>query len=68
MPPEKWPTVEWVINQGFEKSIILPVSNRKKECLIKGDLRYVYDNDACDSAAISMFYFVGDRSKLKLER
>ena len=68
VPPEKWPTVEWVINQGFEKSIILPVSSRKKECLIKGDLRYVYDNDACDSAAISMFYFVGDRSKLKLER
>lgn len=68
VPPEKWPTVEWVMSQGFEKSIILPVSNRKKECLIKGDLRFVYDNDACDSAGISMYYFVGDRSKLKLER
>ena len=25
----------------------------------------MYDNDACDSSAISMFIFVGDKKKLK---
>ena len=29
--------------------------------------RYMYDNDACDSSAISMFCFVGNKEKLKQE-
>ena len=66
---EKWPTVQWVINQGFESSILQKVEGRKtKGTFTKDGQKYMYNNDAADSAGISMFGFVGDKSKLKIEK
>lgn len=68
VPREKYPTVEWCIKQGFEDSVLRTVKGRKKKgTFIRDGIRYMYDNDACDSSAISMFYFVGDKEKLKQE-
>lgn len=68
VPEEKYPTVEWCIEQGFENSVLRTVKGRKKKgTFTRNGIRYMYDNDACDSSAISMFYFVGDKEKLKQE-
>lgn len=69
VPPEKWPTLEWLIRQGFEESVKLEIEGRRTKgtFLSKDGRRYEYDNDAADSAAIAMFPWVGDKSKLKLE-
>lgn len=68
VPKEKYPTVEWCIEQGFENSVLRTVKGRKvKGTFVRNGIRYMYDNDACDSSAISMFYFVGDKEKLKQE-
>lgn len=68
VPKEKYPTVEWCIEQGFEDSVLRTVKGRKiKGTFVRNGIRYMYDNDACDSSAISMFYFVGDKEKLKQE-
>lgn len=68
VPKEKYPTVEWCIEHGFEKSVLRTVKGRKKKgTFTRNGIRYMYDNDACDSSAISMFYFVGDKEKLKQE-
>lgn len=69
VPNEKWPTVLWCICKGFEKDILIEVQGRReKGTFIKDKKKYEYDNDAADSAAISQFYFVGDKSKLKTEK
>lgn len=70
VPDEKWPTVQWVISKGFVDSIIMDISNSKKVkgTFIEGGKKYMYNNDAADSAGISMFWFVGDHEKLKMER
>lgn len=68
VPKEKYPTVEWCIEHGFENSVLRTVKGRKKKgTFTRNGIRYMYDNDACDSSAISMFYFVGDKEKLKQE-
>ena len=67
---EKWPTVKWCISKGFRDSILIDVTGSRK---VRGTFtdtygkKYMYNDDAADSAAISMFYFVGDRDKLKEE-
>lgn len=68
VPKEKYHTVEWCIKQGFENSVLRTVKGRKvKGTFTRNGIRYMYDNDACDSSAISMFYFVGNKEKLKQE-
>lgn len=69
VPEEKWPTVHWLLKQGWENSIIVPVEGRKtKGTFIRQGKKYMYNNDAADSAGIAMFGFVGDKDKLKEER
>ena len=69
VPDEKWPTVKWCINKGFKSSILKEVKGRReKGTFVRIGIKYEYDNDASDSAAISQFYFVGDKSKLNLEK
>lgn len=69
VPEEKWPTVRWLIKQGWEDSILIPVEGRKtKGTFIRDGQKYMYNNDAADSAGIAMFGFVGDKDKLQLER
>lgn len=68
VPPEKWPTVRWCIRQGFESSILVPITGRKtKGTFVRNGQRYQYNDDASDSAAIAMFGIVGDPQKLKEE-
>lgn len=69
VPEEKWPTVKWLIKQGWEESILMPIDSRKtKGTFIRDGQKYMYNNDAADSAGIAMFGFIGDNDKLQLER
>lgn len=70
VPEEKWPTIEWLISKGFEESILVCMEGTKKQngIFYKDGKKYMYNNDAADSAGISMFWFVGDRKKLEEER
>lgn len=70
VPPEKWPTVRWVCRCGMEHKILLPIQNPKKRngVFVRDGQRYQYNHDAADSAGIAMYWFKGDRSKLKLAR
>lgn len=68
VPEEKWPTVEWLINKDFEDSILEKVEGRRnKGTFIRDNQKWEYNNDAADSAAISVFGFIGDSNKLKEE-
>lgn len=69
VPDEKWPTVLWCIDKGFEDSILIDMSESRRDVgtFVKDGKKLMYNNDASDSAAISMYYFVGDRGKLKVE-
>lgn len=70
VPEEKWPTVEWLINQGWEESILKEVKNKRKNkgTFVRDGIKYSYDNDAADSAGIAMFGFLGEKDKLKEEK
>lgn len=69
VPEEKWPTVEWLINQGWEDNILIPIEGRKtKGTFVRNGQKYMYNNDAADSAGIAMFGFLGGHDKLQLER
>ena len=69
VPEEKWPTIKWLLDQGWENSILIPINGRKtKGTFIRDGKKYMYNNDAADSAGIAIFGFVGDQEKLQLER
>lgn len=69
VPPEKWPTVKWVIEKGFESCILMEIFGRKtKGTFVKNEQKFMYNNDAADSAGIAMFGFIGDPSKLQKEK
>lgn len=69
VPNEKWPTVQWCLKNGWEDNILLEITNRQtKGTFIRNGKKYMYNNDAADSAGIAMFGFVGDFSKLKEEK
>lgn len=69
VPEEKWPTVRWLLDQGWESSLLIPIEGRKtKGTFIRDGQKYMYNNDAADSAGIAMFGFVGEQNKLQLER
>ncbi len=68
VPDKKWPTVRWCCKSGFRADILHEVKGRRqKGTFMKGGRKFEFDDDAADSAAISMFWFVGDKSKLKQE-
>lgn len=69
VPEEKWPTVKWVIRKGFKDSILREITGKKKKgTFVRNNTKYMFDNDAADSCGIAMFWFIGDKSKLKLEK
>ena len=70
VPEEKWPTIQWLIDQGFERKILIDVTNTRKNkgTFKRNGKKYMYNNDAADSAGIAMFGVVGDKTKLQLER
>lgn len=60
--PEKWPTICWLKNKGYEKYLLVEVSNRKKKGIfIKNGKRYTYNDDAADSACIALYGFLPDK-------
>lgn len=69
VPDEKWPTVQWVISQGWEEDILIDMTDTRKTkgTFFIGERKFMYNNDAADSAGIAMFGFVGDYAKLLLE-
>ncbi len=69
VPDEKWPTVRWLLKQGWESSILIKIEGRKtKGTFIRDGQKYMYNNDAADSAGIAMFGFKGDPEKLQEEK
>lgn len=69
VPEEKWPTVRWLLKQGWEDNILIPIEGRKtKGTFIRDGQKYMYNNDAADSAGIAMFGFIGDQDKLQEEK
>ena len=70
VPDEKWPTVEWLLKQGFGPDILIDMSDTRKTkgTFTRGNKKYMYNNDAADSAGIAMFWFVGEHEKLKEEK
>lgn len=69
VPEEKWPTVKFVIEKGFESSIIKEVKGRKTVgTFIRNGKKYMYDNDASDSAGIALYGFYGNKNLLHEEK
>lgn len=70
VPEEKWPTIQWLIAKGFEDKILIDVTDTRKTkgTFERNGKKYMYNNDAADSAGIAMFGVIGDASKLQLER
>ena len=73
MEPEKYPTFVWLSRQQkgkYIKDVYINVTNtRKKRNVFEEDgMRYKINDDACDSAAIAMFGFLGEEDKLKEEK
>lgn len=70
VPEEKWPTIQWLIAKGFEDKILVDVTDTRKEkgTFKRDGKKYMYNNDAADSAGIATFGVIGDASKLQLER
>lgn len=67
--PKKYPTVKWIIEKGFKKSVLEKVEGRKeKGTFTKNGIKYRYNDDKADSAAISLFYFYGKKENLKEEK
>ena len=70
VPPEKWPTIKWVIEQGWEDAITKEVTGRREKGTFvdENGRKLEFDNDAADSCAIAMFPWIGDKNKLKFEQ
>lgn len=70
VPKEKWPTIEWLLRKGCGASILIDVTDTKKSKGVfeRDGKKYMYNNDAADSAGIAMFWFKGNRDKLKEEK
>lgn len=67
--PKKWPTLCYLIKEGYENNLLRPVSNRKNKGVVKiiEGQKYIYDDDAADSACIALYGFTKNQ-KLEVER
>ena len=68
--PEKWPTIKYVCKLGFKEEIKISVEGkRKKKGVIEKDgERFVFNDDAADSACIALYGFIPEKKqKLELE-
>lgn len=68
--PQKWPTIKWLCKLGYEDKILIDLSNTKrvKGTFVRNGKKYKYNDDAADSAGISMYWWLGDRNKLQQEK
>lgn len=67
--PKKWPTLCYLIKEGYENNLLRPVSNRKNKGIVKiiEGQKYTYDDDAADSACIALYGFTKNQ-KLEVEK
>lgn len=72
MEPEKYPTFEWLKmnypNLLMSVFIDMTGSRKKKNVFEEDGKLWKINDDACDSAAISLFGFYGQKDKLQLEK
>lgn len=70
VPDKKWPTIVWLCKQGLEDKILMDVSHSRKIkwTFTRNGKKYQYNDDAADSAGICMYWWLGDKTKLKKER
>lgn len=72
MEPEKYPTFEWLKNTypKLLMSVFIDMtgSRKKKNVFEENGKLWKINDDACDSAAISLFGFYGQKDKLQLEK
>lgn len=70
---EKYPTIQWCINQGYEHFIKEPVSKQKKNCFVvlnkktNQTERFIYNDNKADSICISLYGFLPEK-KQKLQK
>ena len=66
---KKWPAAKLVISLGFEESVKHAVTGRRSKGTFTDEhgLKWEYDDDACDSACMALFWTEGDVTKLVLE-
>lgn len=61
VPGEKYPTIVFVKDKGFEESILIEITGRKLKGTFERDgKRWQYNDDAADSAGISLYGFLDD--------
>lgn len=73
MEPEKYPTFHWLSRQQnglFVSDVMIDMTGtRKKNNIFEiNGKKYKVNDDACDSAGIAMFGFIGEKDKLKEEK
>lgn len=58
-PEEKWPTIQWCLDQGYSWLITEQVSPRKKKAVIERDgERWTYNDNKADAIGIAMYGFI----------
>lgn len=72
MEPEKYPTFEW-LKMNYPHLLMsvfidMTGTRKKKNVFEENGKLWKVNDDACDSAAISLFGFSGQKSKLQIER
>lgn len=68
--PHKWPTIKWLASNypEFREGILVCESDRKKKGVFIADgKKWSFNDDACDSAAISQSWFLLDPGKFNAE-
>lgn len=68
--PEKWPTIQFIKSKGWEKKILIPLESKSKKTkgvFVLDGKKYLYNDDAADSACIALYGFI-PKQKQKLER
>lgn len=69
VPENKWPTVKYFLQRKKEKYIIEEITGKKaKGTFERNGKKYKYNDNIADSGAISLFWFKGDKSKLREEK
>lgn len=70
IPPEKYPTILWNVKNGRKKFIVdYCVGKKTKGVIVKGDTKYMYDDDRSDSIGIALYGFLPKKlQKLEQEK
>lgn len=68
IPPEKFPTIQFCVKNGWKRYITYEVTGKRKRGVIeKKNKRYAYDDDRADSICIALYGFLPE-NKQKLQK